>query len=1431
MSLPGTIGRYRIRRRLGAGAFATVHAAVDEVLDTQVAVKVLDREWSADPEVRERFVQEARLLRRVEHPSFVRVFDVGQSPDGQGWFAMTLAARGTLADRLDARGGSGAWTGADLRLVIDTLASGLTALERVNVVHRDITPRNMLIDGGDDRADGRRLFDDDDRLLIADLGLAKDLSIGADTLTMLGGTPRFQAPEQSTPMAKIDHRADIFAATAVVWHVVTGSPPPTPGELRARLTELTAPWHRAMAKGMAVSPDDRFSSITEWAESFGVLLEQREPVLAPAVGGDEINPYPGLRAFDDRRAAFYSGREALVDEVLNRLRKQRALIIGGPSGAGKSSLLRAGLMSRLGTSGLDARPRWSVALVTPGADPLRRLAEAIAITMTEDGTVDSEPPDPTVVLIDQFEEVITRCGDSEQRTRFVAAIRDLAEIGTTTRVVMAIRSDFYGILGSDPWLAGMMANHVFVGPMSRADLRRAVERPALRAGVSIEAALVEQVIEEADGSAGALPHLSHALAATWNERSGGPLTLDIYRQVGGVAGALGATADAAVARLDDTERAELRRLLLRLVVPGRGHQPDVRGAVRRDELGSDQNQIIDRLARDRLVTVDEDGVQLAHEALLSSWPQLREWLAESRADLLSGSEFQQAVRSWEEHDRDPEQLLRGTALDQVERWVDRAGPELTAVESDFLTRSRQRRHRARSLRRVVVSVLVLLLGVSVTAALVATRQSDRASAASRTALARRLASESENALLRNDVSLAALLAATGEAVSSTIETRSALFQSLVSDVDASIVLEGHAADVRALAISPDGTVVTGDLNGSILLWRDDGRPTVLTGHDGEVLGLTAAADGKSVVSVGSDGRVILWNLERLAPEFSHLLTGVRARGSSGGRSGAAGNGSGGGNAGAGTESGEATDSERSPRLRSVASSSQGRIAIGGEGGIWMWDGDDGSPSLWFQHPTEVRSVAWHPDGGLLAAADRDGSVFVVDQGGKVVARHPEPHADVAHSVAWAAGGDALLSAGRDRSIRRWEPGSDVVIVVPDAHAGEVYAVTAASDGALLATAGADDRVRLWAVDSLRNEGTLAGHQGDVRVVAFDGQRLVSGGTDNTVRRWVAGRSGAVSVLLESDRLSGILDLDGSPDHVVTVAGTRTGQVVWWQRSSDQPPISVDVHSGRVNSVRLLPDGSALSGGADGLLMRSASDGSILTVADVDSPIASLAVTAGSAVAGTESGDVIVVDLSSREQSLVLDLGAEVDSLDTVDPTPRLVAGTQDGRVILLERNGGRWTQRELVDLGGEVHTVAADPAGGRVAGGGASAEIVVFETSRWTAESILTGHTSDVRDVDWSEDGRFLVSVSRDQTIRLWNSDGTELGSARVHAADNRAVHVGSGALVTTADNTGETVRWPGPAGWSEAACQIAGRTLTEDEWALHADPDSSAVAVCRPGG
>ena len=294
---------------------------------------------------------------------------------------MTKADRGSLAERLEQVGGPAAATRADVLLLATTLRDGLARLHASGVVHRDLTPNNLLITASDDGhrspTSDRAVFRADERLLIADLGLAKDMTVGIDILTILGGTPRFQAPEQTVPMSVIDHRADIHAATAVLWQLVSGSLPPAEHERDARLTELSEQWRRFIERGMAIQPSDRHASIDEWYEAVAGLVEHGVHALTPPLPDGDINPYPGLAAYRRDRAAFYSGREALIDEVTSRLQTERAVVVGGASGAGKSSLLHAGVATAIAAGHIDSHPRWQVVSFTPGAQPLQRLVDAV----------------------------------------------------------------------------------------------------------------------------------------------------------------------------------------------------------------------------------------------------------------------------------------------------------------------------------------------------------------------------------------------------------------------------------------------------------------------------------------------------------------------------------------------------------------------------------------------------------------------------------------------------------------------------------------------------------------------------------------------------------------------------------------------------------------------------------------------------------------------------------------------------------------------------------------------------------------------------------------------------------------------------------------------------------------------------------------------
>src|SRR5215468_10540788 len=152
MALPSHVGRYEVRQEIARGGFAVVVQAWDEELQSLVALKVLHRELANDEEIQTRFVEEARLLRRIRSPNVVTVHDVGRLDDGRPYFVMDYADRGTLAPRLEHEPGRPARDPArpardpqSIMLLVDAVADGLSAIHEAGVVHRDIKPANILL--------------------------------------------------------------------------------------------------------------------------------------------------------------------------------------------------------------------------------------------------------------------------------------------------------------------------------------------------------------------------------------------------------------------------------------------------------------------------------------------------------------------------------------------------------------------------------------------------------------------------------------------------------------------------------------------------------------------------------------------------------------------------------------------------------------------------------------------------------------------------------------------------------------------------------------------------------------------------------------------------------------------------------------------------------------------------------------------------------------------------------------------------------------------------------------------------------------------------------------------------------------------------------------------------------------------------------------
>jgi WD40 repeat protein/DNA-binding SARP family transcriptional activator len=478
-----------------------------------------------------------------------------------------------------------------------------------------------------------------------------------------------------------------------------------------------------------------------------------DPVLGSAGGGARrpaaVCPYKGLAVYDTADADAYFGRAEDVAACVGRLLNTGVLAIVGSSGTGKSSLARAGIVPAI------LRRGHSVVVFTPGADPVGRLAG-----------IDPQ----SAIVVDQLEELFTITATDAERVSFADALDRRA---LRAPIVLTLRADFVAAVSALPPLARLVQDGLqLLGPMSEAQLRAAIAGPADRAGLHLEPGLIDVLLRDVEGRAGALPLLSHALVETWAHRDDRVLTVAGYQAGGGVEGAVAATADQVMDRLSPDGRRIARSVLLRLVSLSDAGAP-VSHRVRRVDLVRDDryDDVLDALLAARLLVADADSVEVTHEALGRAWPRLRTWLDEDRDGQRTLRHLSATAAEWDRAGRDEAELYRGARLRTAEEWVGAAEPDLTEAEHAFLERSialRKRdeadlvaretaqRRTNRRLRALLAGVAVLLVVALITGGLFLD-QRNQAQATTRAATARRLASQSTVAL-DQDPELAVLLA-------------------------------------------------------------------------------------------------------------------------------------------------------------------------------------------------------------------------------------------------------------------------------------------------------------------------------------------------------------------------------------------------------------------------------------------------------------------------------------------------------------------------------------------------------------------------------------------------------------------------------------------------------------------------------------------------
>ena len=605
---------YRLMEKIGEGPAGVVFRGLQPRVERDVAVKVLHHRLVSDGAFVRRFEPEAQAVAALEHPHIVPLFDYWREPDGA--YLVTRYMRGGSLRALEERGES---LDRERRAtIVRQVASALAFAHRQEVAHGNVRTSNVVFDAEAN----------------AYLG---DFRIGV-------GAP-----------ATIED--DLEQLDAIARRLVGDLP-----EIRA--------WLEA----------------GDGASGAAALVEALQPGRpspreALAGGTDARNPYKGLRPFGEADAGDFFGRAELVARLTARLNEpgpeSRFLSVVGPSGSGKSSVVRAGLVPAIRAGALADGASVLVGELFPGAHPFDELEAALLRLSArpiprlrdrlEEGSRgllevvgDAFPEESeVVVVVDQFEEVFTLTRDVHEREAFLEALR-VASVDPTSRVrvIVTLRADFFDRPLATPRFGELLGRRTeTVTPLTPDELEQAIRGPAERVGVPPEPGLVAEIVADVVHQPGALPLLQYALTELFERREDERLHLEPYVAMGGVAGAVSARADRLYEASGPEGRRAIRQVLLRLVTLGEGRQ-DTRRRVARSELDvldvdpEAVDGVLEAYGRHRLLTFDrepttrEPTVEIAHEALLTSWNRLRIWIDEAREGLRLERQVAQAGAEW-----------------------------------------------------------------------------------------------------------------------------------------------------------------------------------------------------------------------------------------------------------------------------------------------------------------------------------------------------------------------------------------------------------------------------------------------------------------------------------------------------------------------------------------------------------------------------------------------------------------------------------------------------------------------------------------------------------------------------------------------------------------------------------------------------------------
>jgi WD40 repeat protein len=1202
-----------------------------------------------------------------------------------------------------------------------------------------------------------------------------------------------------------------------------------------------------------------------YARLFSAL--ERIPALERSWPKSE-SPYPGLEAFDDRRASVYFGREDDLVAALDSLRGGLAGSVRtfvGPSGVGKSSFVRAALLPHLQSNPEHAGSLRILEPVRPGTSPLRALATALhalkpsrrSVRATEEelatplglhyALLGRARGKTCALLVDQLEEALSATPDEREifftRLKEAAAIRD-----SRLLLLCTLRSDFLTACLELPVAAELLRGGLHpLGVLDRAALRRAIVVPARQAGVAIDGPFVEEVLDDTrDGRA--LPLLMDALARLWPLLVRGDVDAytTAYRESDRVAGGLAHRAGRIYREAGPDVQRSLQSALLMLA------DVDEEGRIRRrcaakKELPRPVHGVVEALVSARLlVGFEEDGVEyveVVHEALFTSWPLYAAWLAEAETHLRLSRRLERDAREWEKSGESPVYLWTGERLAAAEALLEPGD----SAPVDHPVR--------------------MFLAASVAG-------DRRTKAREADLIAARIEAEHHRLPV---VSLLAAAAAV-ERYGPTAQLERAIRSALCSFQG--IAVFSHAGSPLSACLNPLGSrVVTCGYDGVINVF-DVGtgeRIHHIKAHDRAVIALSLDREGTRILSASRDSRVRIWNLstgELLVDYTEHRAIISAAIFDASGTK--------------------------------VATASRDKTAR-------VFDAGTGKTLFSFEHPDQVISVDfdgdgvrvvtgcqdrrarvftltrgatrpllefdasgrvhWHPILPYVIALDQTGGIQIVvvtQRGFRGPVGMPStaemmpvpgviPGTTGAFDVRFDRTGTALLAVCSDGTVSVFSLPSGARQSALTGHEGDIVSARFAPGGAQVLTASRDGVARLYDVKSGIVIREFRGHAGALHSARFndrDGGRVVTSSADGFVRvysTWPAARG---AVLAEHAAPCTALALDAA--RARAIAATKDGFLLIAALDAQAAVRLVRVHDRAIERLDLSPDGAraVTQPQYEAARVVDLATGEILHEAQGAHP--------NRAACFLPDGQLVVVDWQGTARRYdpefrktgQLELQGYPPAEIVVSPDgQRFAVVSIDGLLEVFSASWKRITSRRLgsnnqshhllyrpdglqlacsfgqtlflldpVTL--EIHReVALDgrssiryaPGGHALVVGRASqpGSVASFDSNTGT-EIVHVTLTDGVEDAAFSHSGRLIVSGGADRAVRIFDArTGQALWHAFEHRGDVNRVEFGAddeAVFTASSDGTIRRFEFPSLARLLAHARRLAGRELSDDE-------------------